>query len=154
LVVFTPKSLLRHPKCVSTIDELSSGRFTEVIDDETVDKKKVKRVGLCSGKIYYDLLAAREEKGRTEDVAMVRVEQLYPFPKQRLEGIIKSYNKDTEFYWVQEEPENMGAWNYIMRIWPEQKLSLISRHESGSPASGSMKRFLQRQNKIIDTFFS
>lgn len=154
LVVFTPKSLLRHPKCVSTLDELASGRFTEVIDDQSVNKKKVKRVGLCSGKIYYDLLAAREEKGRTEDVAMVRVEQLYPFPKQRLERIIKSYGKDTEFFWVQEEPENMGAWNYIMRVWPEQKLELISRHESGSPASGSMKRFLQRQNRIIDTFFS
>jgi 2-oxoglutarate dehydrogenase E1 component len=154
LVVFTPKSLLRHPKCVSSINDLAKGKFQEVVDDASVDKKKVKRVGLCSGKIYYDLLAAREERGREEDVALVRLEQLYPFPKEQLNKLISSYGKDTEFYWVQEEPDNMGAWNFIMRAWPEQKLQVVARHESGSPASGSMKRFQQRQNTIIETFFS
>ncbi|MEX2595295.1 MAG: 2-oxoglutarate dehydrogenase E1 component [Salibacteraceae bacterium] len=152
LVVFTPKSLLRHPKCVSTIDDLAQGGFTEVIDDTKVNKKKVRRVGFCSGKIYYDLLAAREER-EIEDIAIVRLEQLYPFPKKKLNKLVKLYDKDVEFYWVQEEPENMGAWNFIMRAWGEMKLELIARHESGSPASGSMKRFLQRQNLIIDTFF-
>ncbi|MEZ4721585.1 MAG: 2-oxoglutarate dehydrogenase E1 component [Flavobacteriales bacterium] len=152
LVVFTPKSLLRHPKCTSSMKDLAKGRFSEVIDD-TLDKKKVTKVAFCSGKLYYDLLQAREER-KKDDVAIVRVEQLYPFPKTQLEKIVKSYPACKEFCWVQEEPENMGSWGFIMRKWSDMKLTLISRHESGSPASGSMKRFQQRQQKIIDTLFN
>jgi len=152
LVVFTPKSLLRHPKCVSTIEDLSEGRFLEVIDD-SIDKKKVKKVALCSGKIYYDLLAAREEMGK-DHVALVRLEQLYPFPEKQIEKVLEGYAKDAELIWVQEEPENMGAWNFILRKWKGRSMSVISRHESGSPASGSMKRFQQRQQQIIETLFS
>lgn len=151
LVVFTPKSLLRHPKCVSTMAELSQGRFQEVIDD-TLDKKKVKKVAFCSGKLYYDLLQYREENNRT-DVALVRLEQLYPFPKKQLEAVVKTYPASTEWVWVQEEPENMGAALFIHRVWKNMPLTFIARHESGAPASGSMKRFIQRQKDIIDRLF-
>lgn len=152
LVVFTPKSLLRHPRCTSTLADLSKGGFQEVIEDLAGDKKQTRTVAFCSGKIYYDLLAAREEKKRN-DVALVRLEQLYPFPKKQLDALVKTYGKTTKFAWVQEEPENMGAWNFIMRKWNDLDLTLISRHESGSPASGSMARFQQRQKDIIETLF-
>lgn len=153
LIVFTPKSLLRHPKCVSPAKDLAEGtRFQEVIDD-TLDKKKVKKVAFCSGKLYYDLLKAREENGR-KDIALVRVEQLYPFPAAQLNKLAKTYSACKEWVWVQEEPENMGAWSFVMRKWTDLPLHVICRHESGSPASGSMKRFQQRQQQIIDTLFN
>lgn len=153
LVVFTPKSLLRHPKCVSSIDELAKGRFQEVIDDAEMDKKKVRRVVFCTGKLYYDMLAKREEDQRT-DVALVRMEQLYPFPEKRINEVLKGYGNNVEVCWAQEEPENMGAWNFIMRKWKAGDITPITRHESGSPASGSMKRFQQRQQLILDTVFN
>jgi 2-oxoglutarate dehydrogenase E1 component len=153
LVVFTPKSLLRHPKCVSTMDDLAKGKFTEVYDDALLAKKKVKKVVMCSGKLYYDLLAAREENNR-EDVALVRVEQLYPFPQKAIDKILDTYDSKVELVWAQEEPANMGAWNFLQRTWEGKTLQCISRHESGSPASGSMKRFQQRQKLIIDTVFN
>ena len=153
LVVFTPKSLLRHPKCVSSINDLAKGRFQEVIDDAGVDKKKVKRVVFCSGKLYYDLLAAQEE-GKHDTVALVRLEQLYPFPQVQIEKLLSSYSKDVEVVWAQEEPENMGAWNFIMRKWTFGDITSITRHESGSPASGSMKRFQLRQKEIIESVFT
>lgn len=152
LVVFTPKSLLRHPRCVSPISEFADHGFREVIDDH-LPKAKVKRVVFCSGKLYFDLLQAREEQGRN-DVALVRLEQVYPFPKAQLEAISDSYKKADEWIWAQEEPENMGAWSFIMRKWSEKNLQLISRLESGSPASGSIKRFQQRQQRIIKLVFS
>lgn len=153
LVVMTPKSLLRHPKCVSTMDDLATGSFQEVIDDQFADKKKVKKVAFCSGKLYYDLLQAREEKGNM-DIALVRIEQIYPFPKQKLDEIVRSYKACKEWVWVQEEPENMGAWSFILRKWTDLPLTLISRLESASPASGSIKRFQQRQQRIIDLLFN
>ena len=153
LVVFTPKSLLRHPKCVSSIDELAKGRFQEVIDDAEMDKKKVRRVVLCTGKLYYDMLAKREEDQRT-DVALVRMEQLYPFPEKHINEVLKGYGNNVEVCWAQEEPDNMGAWNFIMRKWKAGDITPITRHESGSPASGSMKRFQQRQQLILDTVFN
>jgi len=153
LVVFTPKSLLRHPKCVSSIDELAKGRFQEVIDDTEMDKKKVRRVVLCTGKLYYDMLAKREEDQRT-DVALVRMEQLYPFPEKHINEVLKGYGNNVEVCWAQEEPDNMGAWNFIMRKWKAGDITPITRHESGSPASGSMKRFQQRQQLILDTVFN
>jgi 2-oxoglutarate dehydrogenase E1 component len=153
LIVFTPKSLLRHPKCVSTMDDLAKGRFTEVYDDTLVNKKKVKKVTMCSGKLYYDLLAAREDKKR-EDVALVRVEQLYPFPQKAIDEVLSTFGDTVELVWAQEEPANMGAWDFLQRTWKGKKLACVSRHESGSPASGSMKRFQQRQKLIIDTVFN
>jgi 2-oxoglutarate dehydrogenase E1 component len=153
LVVFTPKSLLRHPKCVSSLDDLATGSFQEVIDEQLIDKKKAKRVVFCTGKLYYDLLAAREERDRT-DVALLRLEQMYPFPEKRIAEVLKTYPKGVEVCWAQEEPENMGAWSFIQRKWKAGTIARISRHESGSPASGSMKRFQQRQQLIIDTVFN
>ncbi|GAB5538086.1 MAG: 2-oxoglutarate dehydrogenase E1 component [Salibacteraceae bacterium] len=152
LIVFTPKSLLRHPKCISKMDDLANGRFQEVLDD-TLDKKKVKKVAFCSGKIYYDLLAAREEKNRN-DIALVRLEQLFPFPKKQLDNLVKTYKGVKEFIWVQEEPMNMGAAQFIRHHWEGMELSYIARHESGSPASGSSKRFQQRQTEIIEKLFT
>ena len=134
------------------MDDLSKGKFQEVIDD-TVTKKNVKKLAFCSGKIYYDLLQAREENGK-EDVAIVRLEQMYPFPQKQLDKIVKSYGSAKSIIWVQEEPENMGAWQFIARKWKGMDLEVISRHESGSPASGSMKRFQHRQKDIIDRLFN
>ena len=153
LVVFTPKSLLRYPKCVSTMDELATGRFQEVIDDTLIDKKKVTKVAFCSGKLYYELLTAREEKG-VDNVAFVRLEQIYPFPQGQLDKVVASYPNCKEWKWIQEEPENMGAWSFILRKWTNIKLEFIGRHESGSPASGSIKRFQQRQKHIIETLLN
>lgn len=150
LVVFTPKSLLRHPKCVSTIEEFANGSFQHVIND-TIDAKKVKRVVLVSGKLYYDLLAHREEN-KFDHVALVRIEQLYPFPAEQVDEIIKSYG-DVEVVWAQEEPMNMGAWTFILREY-RRDIDVISRSASGSPASGSQEVFKKRQQHIIDRAFA
>lgn len=152
LVVFTPKSLLRHPACVSTLDEFASGHFNEVIDDVQVMPENVTRVNFCSGKIYYELIAEREKRQRN-DVAIIRIEQLYPFPLQQLEKIKEKYNKAELFAWVQEEPANMGAWSFVMRNFKNIKLLLVARPESGSPATGSFKLHVQQQSKIIDKSF-
>ncbi|NVO19699.1 MAG: 2-oxoglutarate dehydrogenase E1 component [Bacteroidetes bacterium] len=152
LVVFTPKSLLRHPACVSPITELATGHFMEVIDDEKVNPAEVSRVDFCSGKVYYDLIAEREKRGRS-DVALVRVEQLYPLPLVQLKAILKKYSNAKVFAWVQEEPANMGAWSYMLRNFKEVKLLLVARPESGSPATGSSKLHNLRQAKIIDKAF-
>ena len=111
-MVFTPKSLLRHPKAVSTFEELSSGSFREVINDTGIDPSRVTRVVFCSGKVYYDLLAAREKKNATH-IALVRVEQMYPFPEQQINDVLMRYPLTAEIAWVQEEPLNMGAWRFM-----------------------------------------
>jgi 2-oxoglutarate dehydrogenase E1 component len=153
LVVMTPKSLLRHPECVSSIDEFTKGGFEEVIDDQIIKSKtKVKRIVFCSGKIYYDLQKYRNEN-KTDEVAVVRLEQLYPFPEKKINDIIKSYKNAKEVVWVQEEPENMGAWSYLLRVWKKQKLSLISRPESASPATGSHKQHEKEQAEIVRRVF-
>ncbi len=151
LVVFTPKSLLRHPQCISPVSELSQGRFREVIDDE-VDPKKVTRLNFCSGKVYYDLLAERTKRGHN-DVAFVRIEQLFPFPVEQLRDVIAKYPNVKTYAWVQEEPANMGAWSFILRNFKEVELLLVARPESGSPATGSSKLHALRQAKIIDKAF-
>jgi len=150
LVVFTPKSLLRHPQCVSKVSDFSNGTFEEIIDD-TINASNVKRVVFLNGKIYYDLIAKREELKR-DDVAIIRLEQLYPLNMEKIEAIVEKY-KGAELFWVQEEPENMGAWGYILRKMRKFNLDVISRRSSGSPASGSSKAFEYRQNKIIDQVF-
>ncbi|UII34381.1 2-oxoglutarate dehydrogenase E1 component [Fulvivirga ulvae] len=150
-VVFSPKSLLRHPKVVSPITDFTHGKFQEVIDDSYVTKKSVKRVLLCSGKVYYDLLE-EQEKEKIKDIAIVRIEQLYPFPKKQLEKVLKQY-KNADLYWVQEEPSNMGYWWFIMRFMEGTKLELISRKASASPATGYAKVHKIEQARIIEKAF-
>jgi len=154
LVVMTPKSLLRHPRCISSINDLATGRFQEVIDDTQVKAKDVTRVLVCSGKLYYELLE-RQEETKAMDVAIVRLEQMYPLPMNQLKKLRTKYKGAKRWIWVQEEPENMGAWSHMLRMANDEfPLEVISRHESGSPASGSAKRFQQRQTAIIDAAFS
>jgi len=152
LIVFTPKSLLRHPECISPVAALSRGSFEEVIDDETANPSDITRVNFCNGKVYYDLIAERRKRGHS-DIALVRIEQLYPFPLQKIQEIIKRYTHATTFAWVQEEPANMGAWSFILRHFKGVKLLLVARPESGSPATGSPKLHVQRQAKIVDKAF-
>ena len=152
LVVFTPKSLLRHPKCVSKVDELVSEKFQEVIDD-TIDKKGVKVLAFCSGKLYYELVEKREELKR-KDIAFVRIEQLYPLPDKQIEAIITKYSNAKKHLWVQEEPENMGAWTHMLRLFKHVPLELVSRRANASAATGSYQRHNARQQRVIDTVFS
>ncbi|PRD57194.1 2-oxoglutarate dehydrogenase E1 component [Sphingobacterium gobiense] len=153
LVVATPKSLLRHPKAVSSIADFTQKAFQEIIDDENVTARSVKRVVLCSGKIYYDLLEKQEADNR-KDIALVRVEQLFPIAYDQLEALRKKYAK-AEFVWAQEENENMGAWPFYCRKLRDSSLNLrvIARPESGSPATGYMKRHLAQQTEIINKVF-
>ncbi|MCR1023627.1 2-oxoglutarate dehydrogenase E1 component [Cellulophaga baltica] len=153
LVVFTPKSLLRHPKAVSSIEEFATGGFHEVIDDAAADVKKVKTLVFCTGKFYYDLLAAREEHTR-EDVALVRVEQLFPLPAQKMKAIMKKYAEADDVVWAQEEPRNMGAWSHIMMHFSEAStLRVASRRFYASPAAGSAVRSKRRHQEVIDYVF-
>lgn len=152
LVVFTPKSLLRHPECISPINDYTEKQFREVIDDEFVDPQEVLRVDFCTGKIYYDLVAERRKRG-INHVAFVRIEQLYPFPYKQMHEIIRKYHNAKSYSWVQEEPANMGAWPFIQRKYKEVKLLLVARPESGSPATGNPKLHNLRQAKIIDKAF-
>ena len=153
LIVFTPKSLLRHPACVSSLDELATGSFTEVFDDATVTAKDVKKVVFCSGKIYYELLEQKEKSGDNE-TALIRVEQLFPLPKKQLDNIVHKYKNAEKWYWVQEEPANMGAWPYIVRLYRKIDLEVIARPDSGTPATGSHERHVHTQKKLIEKVFS
>ncbi|MBT8289371.1 MAG: 2-oxoglutarate dehydrogenase E1 component [Muriicola sp.] len=153
LIVFTPKSLLRHPKAVSGIKEMTEGRFREVIDDETVKVEKVKSLVFCTGKFYYDLLAEREELGR-DDVALVRVEQLFPLPSEQMKAVIKKYKKADDLVWAQEEPRNMGAWSHLMMHFSDaHKFRVASRRFYASPAAGSSVRSKMRHQQVIDYVF-
>ena len=154
LVVFTPKSLLRSAQCVSKLEEFTDGKFNEVIDDAFVKAADVKRVLFCSGKIYYDLLE-KQQADKRKDVAVVRLEQLYPIPYDQLEAIQSKYKKATEFVWVQEEPENMGAWPYISRKFRNSSFNfeLISRKESSSTATGYAKQHIAQQLYIVASAF-
>ena len=154
LVVFTPKSLLRSAQCVSKLEEFTDGKFNEVIDDNFVKAADVKRVLFCSGKVYYDLLE-KQQTDKRKDVAVVRLEQLYPMPYDQLEAIQSKYKKATEFVWVQEEPENMGAWPYISRKFRKSSFNfeLVSRNESSSTATGYAKQHIAQQLYIVATAF-
>jgi 2-oxoglutarate dehydrogenase E1 component len=158
LVVLTPKSILRNPKSVSRSRELAEGRFEMVLDDPAVrEKAGVRRVLLCSGKVYYDLLAERERKPLS-GIAIVRLEQLYPFPEWSLSKILSACENAEEIFWVQEEPRNMGAWNYIRgnmehSIALGRSLRYIGRPESASPAAGSHKAHIKEQAKILRDAF-
>lgn len=144
-IVFSPKSLLRHPGVVSPIKDFTKGSFAEVIDDEAVNAKDVKKVVLCTGKIFYDLLEGQTKK-KTKDVALVRVEQLHPFPEKQLNAVLKKY-KNANAIWVQEEPSNMGYWSFVLRYMPG--IACISRKASASPATGFKKVHDVEQQKIV-----
>ncbi len=151
-VVFSPKSLLRHPKVVSPIEEFTKGGFQEVIGDSYVVNKNVKRVILCSGKIYYDLQEEQQNR-KAKDVAIVRLEQLHPWPTKQLETILKKYN-NPKLIWAQEEPANMGYWTYITRVFENAKdMTLVSRKSSASPATGYPKVHKAEQEKIVKNAF-
>lgn len=151
LVVFTPKSLLRDSRCISTVKDLTSGKFQEVMEDDYANKK-VKRVLFCTGKVYYDLYEKQQEDKR-KDVAIIRLEQLYPLPEKKIQGILKKY-KGAELFWVQEEPFNMGAWTYLMR-YPEVfgEFKCISRKASASPATGFSNVHSKEQETIVNNSF-
>ncbi|MBL7860133.1 MAG: 2-oxoglutarate dehydrogenase E1 component [Cyclobacteriaceae bacterium] len=144
-VVFSPKSLLRHPQVGSPVKEFTKGAFQEVIDDPNVTSKEVKKVLLCTGKVYYDLLEG-VQKRKTKDVAIVRLEQLHPFPEKQLATVLKKY-KGAKQAWVQEEPSNMGYWSFIQRYMTG--LELVSRKASASPATGYNKVHKAEQEKIV-----
>jgi 2-oxoglutarate dehydrogenase E1 component len=157
LVVFTPKSILRHPRVVSSLDELADGRFRRVLPDDRDEPAGTSLVLLCSGKVYYDLLAAREERGR-DDLAIVRVEQLYPLPERELRAALGDFAQDTPVRWVQEEPENMGAWTYWRRYYCERFLERfpfagVTRAASASPATGSSAAHKHEQQDLIERAF-
>ncbi len=158
LVVMSPKSLLRHKDAASSLDELANGEFQRVIGEvDDLDAKKVKRVVLCCGKVYYDLVNARREK-KINDIAIVRLEQLYPFPKESLEQELAKYPKATEIVWAQEEPRNQGAWYWIAsrhhldsQLGSKQKMLLVSRPASSSPAVGYLAKHNEQQKALIES---
>ena len=152
LVVFTPKSLLRHPKAVSTKEELATGQFMPLIDDNTVKASQVKTLVLCTGKFYYDLLDARETKKR-KDVALVRLEQLFPLPKDEIQSLLEKYTA-AEVVWAQEEPRNMGAYGHLLLHLPQARdFRVASRRFYGAPAAGSSTRSRRRHLEIIEYVF-
>ncbi|MCC6691336.1 MAG: 2-oxoglutarate dehydrogenase E1 component, partial [Bacteroidia bacterium] len=152
LICFTPKKLLRYPSCVSSVKDFSNGTFCEVMDDIGAEPAFVKRIAFCSGKIYYDLAEAKTKAG-IHDVAIVRIEQLYPFPAKQIQEIILKYKTAKEYYWVQEEPENMGAWHFMMRMFGNVPLKYIGRHENASPATGYSKAHAEQQQAIVNKLF-
>ncbi len=153
LIVFTPKSLLRHPECVSTIEDFTEGKFHELIEDKDIkDTSKVKRLILCTGKIFYELLAERRER-KTEDISIVRVEQLHPFPLLEFNELLINYPKDLEIVWVQEEPFNMGAAQFMKQHLGNCNLRIISRPASGVTAEGLTALHKINQAKIIAKAF-
>ncbi len=152
LIVMTPKSLLRHPECVSKTEEFTNGKFREVIDDNQADPEKITKVALCSGKVYYDLIAKKRDL-EEEQTAIVRLEQIYPLPKNQLMSIVDKYKNAERWLWVQEEPENMGAWHFMHVNFKAVDLKLISRPASGSPATGSSQFHQIQQEKILDKTF-
>jgi 2-oxoglutarate dehydrogenase E1 component len=160
LIVFTPKRMLRHPKAVSNINELMTGPFREVLDDTTgMELSRVNRVLLCSGQVYYDILAARDERN-IQNVAVIRLEQIYPFRADQVRDILARYPETAEVVWVQEEPRNMGAWRFVQEQFqaildPTQRvLRYAGRAASASPASGSFKRHQQELAELLDQALS
>ena len=153
LIVFTPKSLLRHSKVISTKEELAEGSFQTVLDDPNADTKKIKTLVFCTGKFYYDLLD-RKEKDERDDVALVRLEQLFPIPTSRIKEIINKYENVDDLVWAQEEPRNMGAYSHLLLHLNEMRdFRVCSRKFYGAPAAGSAVRFKRRHERVIDSVF-
>jgi 2-oxoglutarate dehydrogenase E1 component len=152
LIVFTPKSLLRHPKVISSLDQLIKGEFKKFIIDPEVPDRKAEVIVFTSGKIYFDLIERREKLGRL-DVAIHRVEQISPFPSEEVRDIIHSNKQANRILWVQDEPANMGVWPYLFRKYPDLGLELVSRPESASPAAGLVEKHKRRLERILDAVF-
>ncbi|MDH5753577.1 MAG: thiamine pyrophosphate-dependent enzyme, partial [Deltaproteobacteria bacterium] len=154
LIVMSPKSLLRHPQAVSTTEDFIRGSFREMLYDKgDLDKKKVRRLAVCTGKVFYDLSAARDENG-VKDVALARMEQVYPFPAEDLKDILSQYPALKEVVWVQEEPRNMGSWDFLeprLREILGKKLTLeyVGRKPSSSPATGSNRAHQEEQKTLV-----
>ncbi|MEN9465024.1 MAG: hypothetical protein RL217_1205 [Pseudomonadota bacterium] len=157
LVVMSPKSLLRHKLAVSSLDELATGRFRTVLDEtENLNPEKVRRILLCSGKVYYDLLERRQAE-KIDDIAIVRIEQLYPFPAKRLAKVLAKYSNVKEVFWTQDEPMNMGAWyssqhhmrKALLELNPQLHLQYTGRKAAASPAAGYMALHLAQQEQLI-----
>ena len=151
LINMAPKSLLRHPDCLSSIEDFTgNSKFQEIIPDVVADVKKAKKLIFCTGKVYYDLAKAREEAGKTKDIAIVRIEQLYPFPQKEVEKLIADYKAAKDVLWVQEEPENMGYWRFVMANLRRSPIELVSRKESASPATGYKKVHDKEQADLVN----
>jgi multifunctional 2-oxoglutarate metabolism enzyme len=160
LIIFTPKRMLRHAKAVSHVDDLTAGAFRQVLDDTTgLELTRVTRALICSGQVYYDLLAAREER-KVDHVAIIRLEQLYPFPAAELADVLDRYPASSDLVWVQEEPQNMGPWRFVReQLQPildsdQRVLRYVGRAASASPATGSLKRHQQEEAELIEAAFS
>ena len=151
LIVFTPKSLLRHPLAVSSVKDLTDGGFQEIIDDN-IHPDKVTKLVFCSGKIFYEFVSEREKLNR-DDIAFIRFEQLFPLHREKIKQIINKYAHVTQYVWAQEEPLNMGAWSYMLQHFTEVKLEVVAQKLSAAPASGSSVRFKRRHQELIDKVF-
>jgi 2-oxoglutarate dehydrogenase E1 component len=148
LVIFTPKGLLRHPLCLSPLKDFAEGTFEEFLAENSAQPK---RVLFCSGKIYYDLISERKR----DDIAIVRIEQLYPFHREKFQKLVEKYKSAQEFCWVQEEPSNMGAWNYIRPILQEIiPVRYIGRGPSSSTAAGSYALHKKQYSQMMQEAFS
>ncbi|MBI5211390.1 MAG: 2-oxoglutarate dehydrogenase E1 component [Elusimicrobia bacterium] len=152
LVVMTPKSLLRHPACVSPVGELCAGPFQEVLDDASLDRASARKVLLCSGKVYYELDARRREIG-ARDVAIVRLEQLYPCPDALLSRMARQFGSGVPWTWVQEEPANMGAWGFLRDRLGDVRLAVVSRPEADAPATGYHEEHAREQAALLSRAF-
>jgi 2-oxoglutarate dehydrogenase E1 component len=159
LIVMTPKSLLRHPSVVSTLDDLASGRFERILPDTLADRgvNNVTRVLLCCGKVYFELESEREKRKRY-DLAILRLEQLYPLPEDALVMALQPYADGTPVFWVQEEPENMGAWRHLRALFGDKLFGRfpfagISRPASASPATGSHNSHKKEQARLVASAF-
>jgi 2-oxoglutarate dehydrogenase E1 component len=156
LIVFTPKGLLRYPACTSSLSELTTGNFQEIVDDPETPKN-VKRIVLCSGRFYYDLIAERQ-KTDTKDLTIIRIEQLYPLNTEKLSALFAKYPEATEYIWAQEEPSNMGAWNYLFPILlslipKNRSITYVGRDCSASPAVGSHALHKNQHAKLMHALF-
>ena len=153
LIIFTPKSLLRHPKAKSKIEDFTDGKFLPLIDQVLHDSSQIKKVVFCSGKFYYDLLDF-QEKNNIDDTALVRLEQLFPLPVNDIQVVLNKYSNAQEIVWAQEEPRNMGAWSHLLLHLEEARsFRVASRRFYGSPAAGSSARFMKRHQEVIEYVF-
>jgi 2-oxoglutarate dehydrogenase E1 component len=152
LIVFSPKMLLRYPSAVSTLEEMATGNFQEIIDDKKANRNQVDTVVFCSGKFYYEISEKAAELG-VENMAFVRIEQLYPFPQQQFDTLVASYPGAKNLIWAQEEPENMGAWRHIAMTLRHLPIIGITRQASAAAAEGSSSLHKRRLKKLHDDLF-
>jgi 2-oxoglutarate dehydrogenase E1 component len=154
LVVLTPKKLLRHPLAISTLADMEKGGFMEVIQDAAVDFKTATTIAFCSGKVYYEVIEQKAKRKSGDDICVIRLEQLYPLPEKKIREILSGAKKMKRLVWLQEEPENMGAWNYILRMMRDLPWEVVALQASASPATGSPRVHEKRMNKLFEVLFN